>query len=95
MGRRQSIGIETDWPEENTPAYLAMLVDEINEKTDYDLLLQPWQQHGNAETRIRVKHKPSEMDSLVRAIQLLGLSRNKALDADRVKAAVETLISNA
>ena len=72
-----------------------MVVDEINEKTDYDLLLQPWQQHGNAETRIRVKHKPSEMDSLVRAIQLLGLSRNKALDADRVKAAVETLISNA
>ena len=68
MGRRQSIGIETDWPEENIPAYLAMLVDEINEKTDYDLLLQPWQQHGNAETRIRVKHKPSEMDSLVRAI---------------------------
>jgi len=71
-----------------------MLVEEINEKTGYDLLLQPWQQHGNSETRIRVKHKPSEMDNLVRAIQLFGLSRNKALDADRIKAAVDALISN-
>jgi len=89
------IGIETDWPEENIPAYLAMLVEEINEKTEFDLLLQPWQQHGNAETRIRVKHKRSEMDSLVRAIQLFGLSRNKTLDAERVKATVDALISNA
>jgi len=33
------IGIKTDWPEENIPAYLAMLVEEINERTEFDLLL--------------------------------------------------------
>jgi len=88
------IGVEMDWPEENIPAYLAMLVEEINEKTEFDLLLQSWQQHGNAETRIRVKHKPSEMDSLVRAIQLFGLSRNKMLDAEPIKAAVDALLSS-
>ncbi|PYV63621.1 MAG: hypothetical protein DMG97_37180 [Acidobacteria bacterium] len=77
------IGVEMDWPEENIPAYLA-----------FDLLLQSWQQHGNAETRIRVKHKPSEMDSLVRAIQLFGLSRNKMLDAEPIKAAVDALLSS-
>jgi len=88
------IGIKTDWPEENIPAYLAMLVEEINEKTEFGLLLQPWRKHGDLETRIRVKKKPSEMDSVLRAIQFNGLSRNKVLDSGRIKEAIDALLCN-
>ena len=40
--RERGIGIASPWGNDNFPAYLQMLVDEINEKTHYNLRLQPW-----------------------------------------------------
>jgi hypothetical protein len=30
------------WPEENIAAYIELLIEEINEKTEFDLRAQPW-----------------------------------------------------
>jgi hypothetical protein len=70
-----------------------MLVDEINDKTDFDLRQQPWHEYSKITTRIRVKRKTAEMEKVVRVVQVLGLSRNKVLDADRVKTALDSLMS--
>jgi hypothetical protein len=82
------IGLKVPWHEENVPAYLAMLLDEINSRTDFDLRLQPWCDRGRQKTRIRVARRTMDFDRVVREVQLLGLSRNKLLDSARVKAAL-------
>ena len=87
------IGIKLDWPDENILAYLAMLVDEINDNADFDLRLQPWHHYSQVSTRIRVKKKPTEMDRVVYTIQMLGLSQNKLLDADRIKSTLVALLT--
>ena len=89
----RDIGLKPEWPKENLSAYFGMLVDEINEKTDFDLKVQPWRRHSGQATRIQVRRKLHELDQIVRLIQVLGASRNQMLEPARVRAAVESLLS--
>ena len=41
----RDIGLKPSWPEKNIAAYFEMLVEEINEKTDFDLRVQPRQRY--------------------------------------------------
>ncbi len=93
--RDRLIGISSPWSEANFPAYLQMLTDEINERTDYHLTLQPWQHHSQPKTRIRVAKKRSELDEVVRHVQWLGLRRNVAISDRDVRDGIEALINSA
>ena len=53
------IGIECPWSEENTAVYLQLLIDEINERTDYDLRLQPWREYNEVKSRIIIRQMKS------------------------------------
>ncbi|HKQ37956.1 MAG TPA: hypothetical protein VJ063_07745 [Verrucomicrobiae bacterium] len=88
-----NIGIETKWDEKNLPAYISILAEEINDKTEFDLRLQPWHNYSSSLTRVRVKQKATEMDTVVRSVQLLALSQRKVLDAERVSAAIGALLA--
>mgnify|MGYP001258160766 CR=1 FL=1 len=73
------IGFTNDWPTENIAALIQMLVDEINAKTGYELSLQPWKEHGEVHTRIKVaKREPIAASSL--RDSLAKLSVNHGLD---------------
>ncbi|MES1180315.1 MAG: hypothetical protein ABUL66_00470 [Verrucomicrobiota bacterium] len=81
------------WPKEKITAFFEMLVEEINEKTEFELKLQAWQQCSTKTNRIRVLRKTTEVDKIVRLIQILGASRNKLLKSAKVRATVESLLS--
>lgn len=87
------IGISCPWSEENLPAYLQMLLDEINRRTEYDLALQPWQQHGKVKSRIRVSRKQSDLDDLVKRVQWLALQRGSTLEENLAREKIENLIA--
>jgi hypothetical protein len=87
------IGITTEWDDDNIPAYIQMLLDEINEKTEYNLKIQPWKDCGKFATRILVEKKPLKVDQIVRQVQLLGLEKNKILEGAPIKAWLEQVCS--
>ena len=91
--RERWIGISCPWSEENFPAYLQMLLDEINQSSDYHLRLQPWHHYGRLKSRIRVDRKRSDVDEVVRQIQFLALGRDSLLNAALVREAIENLIT--
>ncbi|HVF70068.1 MAG TPA: hypothetical protein VM940_00485 [Chthoniobacterales bacterium] len=86
------IGISCPWSEENFPAYLQMLIDEINQNTPFDLRLQPWHQHGKIKSRIRVGRKRTALENLIKRIQLLALESGRSLDAGVARAVIEKLV---
>jgi ankyrin repeat protein len=63
------IGFSSDWPEENLPALLQMLADEISEKTTYDLSLQPWKESGDVLTRIKVSKRIGESEAMKQRLE--------------------------
>jgi hypothetical protein len=87
------IGLAPDWPEENVPAYIELLIEEINEKTEFDLRTQPWRHYNEEQTRIRVKKKKLELENLVRMVQLYGLSKSRVLTDEQIKKAIEALLT--
>jgi Ankyrin repeats (3 copies) len=88
----KEIGLVCPWDnDDNFPAFLQLLIDEINEKTPYALALQPWRSHSDVTTRIRVEKKKSDEVQLIRQIQLLGLSQGKSWSEDRVRAILADL----
>jgi hypothetical protein len=89
----RDIGLKPEWPKENLSAFFEMLAEEINAKTDFDLKLQPWQSYSTKSTRIRVGRKVSELDQVVRSIQVLAASHNKPLEGSQVRTAIESLLS--
>jgi hypothetical protein len=90
--QEDKIGLECPWEEENFTAFLQLLVDEINQKTLYDLSLQPWQENSECKTRIRVAKKESEEMQVVRQLQFYGLQKGKLLSEDKLKALLASLI---
>jgi hypothetical protein len=88
------IGISCPWSKENFPAYLQMLLDEINQHAGYDLALQPWHQHGTIKSRIRVARKRSGIENVVKQVQLLALERGALLDPLTTRNAIEKLIAS-
>ena len=91
--REEWIGISCPWAEENFVAYLQLVLDEINERTDYCLTLQPWHHYGRVQSRIRVDRKRSDVDKVVKQIQLLALGRGSLLNARLARDAIENLIT--
>jgi hypothetical protein len=87
-----NIGIETELGESNVRVYIELLVEEINEKTDFVLRTVGWQYYSSEETRILVKKKEALLEGVVRAVQFLGLSRNRFLGADKVREAIRRLV---
>jgi ankyrin repeat protein len=64
----REIGLLSEWPEENLAALFQMLVDEINDKTIYQLGLQPWKEQGQIRTRIKVAKRASKHESMAQTI---------------------------
>jgi hypothetical protein len=56
------------------------------------LRVQPWQEYGRVSTRLGLKTKAADIDTIVRTIQLLILSRGKVAEAAKVRATLETLL---
>jgi len=86
------IGFETKWPEENMPALVQMLLDEINEKTEFRLKIQMWKDYSTHKTRISVNRSIPEIDRVVRQIQLLGLSESRLLKTEVIKETLHSLL---
>ena len=43
----KEIGIKCPWNDRNFSAYIQLLIDEINDKTPYDLKIQPWKDYSD------------------------------------------------
>ena len=67
-------------------------MEEINEKTEFNLRTLFWHHYGKELTRILVKKKQADLEGIVRAVQVLGLSRNRPLDGDKITAAIQGLM---
>jgi len=80
----REIGIRVPWEMENLAAYFAILTDEINERTPWELRVQPWNQHQHVKTRLRVRKRETAEADLVRQIQWLALEQGRAVEADQV-----------
>jgi hypothetical protein len=70
-----------------------MLLDEINQCSDYHLTLQPWHRYWRLKSRIRVDRKRSGVEEVVKQIQLLALGRGSLLNAGLARDAIENLIT--
>ena len=86
------IGIRCPWGDENFAAFLQMLLDELNDRTEYDLSLQPWRQHGAIKSRIRVRRKRSTLDDLILQLQSWALRSGIHVDGERARASLESLL---
>jgi hypothetical protein len=85
------IGFQTEWPEENLPAFLQMLTDEINGKTGYQLSLLPWNEEGEVRTRIKVEKKRTATETLAEAITRLAQEKGMQLSAEQSAAIMSAL----
>jgi hypothetical protein len=88
----KDIGIEADWDEDNCRALVEVLIEEINEQSDFRLRAIPWRESGQVHTRILVKKKDTDWDNIVHAVQVFGLTQNKTLSGDKVRAAIDGLM---
>jgi hypothetical protein len=88
----KTLSFKTKWDYNNTRIYLELLVAEINENTEYQLRILDWQDYLKNSTRILVRQKKTELEEVVRAIQGLGLQKDKILTKEKVKLALERLL---
>ena len=77
---------------QNLRAYLELLVDEINDATEFDLRTIAWDNYNELATRILVKKKRADLDGAIRAVQNFGLRNNKLLEAGKVRVVIEDLL---
>jgi hypothetical protein len=81
------IGINCPWSEENTSVYLQLLVDEINDRTIYNLVLQPWRECSRTRSRIVIRRKsPAEKT-------MLGLHKTAGDLQDKIETLIRRLES--
>jgi hypothetical protein len=88
----KKIGIKCPWDSANLPAYLAELLSELNDRTPYELTLQPWKCYSEYKHRIRVCQKKSDEAVLIQQIQLLALKQGKTVSADRIRGWLSQLL---
>jgi hypothetical protein len=81
----KKIGIKCPWDSANLPAYLTELLSELNDRTPYELTLQPWKSYSEYKHRIRVSQKRSDEAVLIQQIQLLALKQGKTVPAERIR----------
>ena len=80
------IGFTHEWPEDNIAAFIQMLVDEINAKTDYNLSLQPWNEQGRVHTRIKVvRQEATPPPDLKAALSKIGASHGLNLPQETLQ----------
>ena len=89
----EHIGIECPWDDRNFSAYIQLLIDEINDKTPYDLKIQPWKDYSEWKTRIRIRKKESEESKIIRQIQFYGLQQGKLLEEGQIRQFLDELLS--
>jgi hypothetical protein len=89
---KTEIGFQAGWDKNNFRAYLELLLEEINEKTEFKLRAINWKTYSDVLTRIQVKTKEADLDEVVRAVQVFGLRRDKILDGDKVRTAIIGLL---
>jgi hypothetical protein len=82
---QKKIGIQCPWDSANLSAYLTELLSELNDRTPYELTLQPWKGYSGYKHRIRVSRKKSDEAVLIQQIQLLALKQGKTVSADRIR----------
>jgi hypothetical protein len=87
----REIGLVAEWPEENMAALFQMLVDEINEKTAYQLSLQPWKEHGQVRTRIKVAKMMKIDQTLAQRIAQAAIDSGIGLSEDQVQKIVTAM----
>jgi len=90
----KEIGIKCPWNDRNFSAYIQLLIDEINDKTPYDLKIQPWKDYSDWKTRIRVRKKESEESKIIQQIQFYGLQQGKLLKEQRIKELLTQLLDS-
>jgi hypothetical protein len=90
---KEGMGIKIDWEGKNVRTYLELLVEEINDNTEFNLRTIPWHRYADEQTRILVKKKSSEIERIVRAVQHLALTENRVLDSERVMGAIQAIIN--
>lgn len=61
-------------------------------RTDFTLRVVGWHHYSSEHTRILVKKREADLDRIVRAVQVLGLSRNRVLDGDKVRETIQGLV---
>jgi hypothetical protein len=91
--RQRWIGIASPWGDANFAAYLQMLLDEINEKTEYNLRLQPWNHYSSTKSRIRIGRKRPVMDDVIKQLQWNAWRQGVSLDPVRVQQILEQLVA--
>ena len=69
----KKIGLTCPWDKANLSAYLAELINELNDRTPYEFALQPWRCYSEWKTRIQVSKKKSDESLLIQQIQFLAL----------------------
>jgi hypothetical protein len=89
---KTEIGFQANWDQRNFRAYLELLLEEINEKTEFKLRAINWKTYNDILTRIQVKTKAADLDEVVRAVQVWGLRQDKLLDGDKVRTAIKGLL---
>jgi len=87
------IGIKCPWDSKNFPTYIQLLIEEINEKTDYDLKALPWHNYAYVYTRLLVGRKKTDLDDILRRLQWLGLQNGVPLDIATAETVLIGLIS--
>jgi len=90
----KEIGIKCPWNDRNFSAYIQLLIDEINDKTPYDLKIQPWKDYSDWKTRIRVRKKESEESKIIQQIQFYGLQQGKLLKEQQIKELLTQLLDS-
>ena len=87
------IGFQNEFKDENFRAYLELLLEEINEKTEFNLRAINWRHYSDVSTRILVKRKETDITDVIRSIQVLGLKKEQLLSTEKVKAALAGLLA--
>jgi hypothetical protein len=90
----KKIGIKCPWDSANLPAYLAELLSELNDRTPYELTLQPWKSYSEYKYRIRVSQKKSDEAALIQQIQLLALKQGKTVPPERIRESITQLLES-
>jgi hypothetical protein len=91
--RQRWIGISSPWEDANFAAYLQMLLDEINEKTEYNLKVQSWHHYSSTKSRIRVDRKRPVMDDVIKQLQWNAWRQGVSLDPVRIQQILEQLVA--
>jgi hypothetical protein len=87
------IGIEPDWDAQNFGVFLRMLAEELTEKTEWRVRIEPWRGgYGGDGHRLIVRRKPNEFDTAVHQIQLAALAKGKALPCDQIESTLRKLL---